>query len=201
MSSRSNQAGFTMVEMLVVIAIFGIVTTILLFNLPTFRNQNSLDLVAQEVAITIRGAQVFGGGGRVGVDTGKPPTYGIYIDSSQNQFDLFRDLDDPPNGHNIPIPVGFNCDGECVERYALSSGFEINAINCLDSNGTTGACGGSVQIMFTRPNLEPKFMVGESLNDNISRVDIVIKSLRDGKTREVNVWSNGQIATSVGEAE
>ena len=80
MLSRSNQAdlsakaGFTMVEMLVVIAIFGIVTTILLFNLPTFRNQASLDLVAQEVAITIRGAQVFGGGGRVGVDTGDPPT-------------------------------------------------------------------------------------------------------------------------------
>ena len=51
-------AGFTLIEMIVVIAIFGIVTTIILANLPTFRDRSSLDLVAQEVAINIRGAQV-----------------------------------------------------------------------------------------------------------------------------------------------
>jgi hypothetical protein len=186
-----------MVEMLVVIAIFGIVTTILLFNLPTFRNQNSLDLVAQEVAITIRGAQVFGGGGRVGVDTGDPPTYGIYIDQDKTQFDLFRDLND--DGYDNP--GGAICADECVERYALSGGFGINAINCFDNNGTAGVCDGSVQIMFTRPNLEPNFRVGEDIDPNISQIDIVIKSLRDQKTKSVFVWSNGQIATGVSEAE
>lgn len=178
-----------------VIAIFGIVTTILLFNLPTFRNQTSLDLVAQEVAITIRGAQVFGGGGRVGItDPGAPPTYGIYIDSSQNQFDLFRDLDEPPNGYSN----SGDCVGECVERYVLSGGFEIDAIDCFDSNGTANACGGPVAIMFTRPVLEPRFIVDGSEDGNISRVRFIIKSLRDSKTREVNIWANGQIATSVG---
>jgi len=184
-----------MVEMLVVIAIFGIVTTILLFNLPTFRNQASLDLVAQEVAITIRGAQVFGGGGRVGVDdTGDPPTFGIYIDQTNSQFDLFRDLDGSGDYNN---QSDITCVGECVERYALSGGFKIDDVKCSEEN----SCSGPVQIMFTRPNLEPTFRVNDGIDENINRVDIVIKSLRDGKTREVNVWSNGQIATSVGEVQ
>jgi len=189
MLSRSNQAdlsakaGFTMVEMLVVIAIFGIVTTILLFNLPTFRNQASLDLVAQEVAITIRGAQVFGGGG--------PPTYGIYIDQTNSQFDLFRDLDGSGGYNNQP---GIACVGECVERYALSGGFKINDIAC---DATTDC--NPLEITFTRPNLEPIFRHAGTIIP-YGKIIITIKSLRDQKTKSVLVWSNGQIATSVVES-
>ena len=184
-----------MIEMLMVIAIFGIVTSILLFNLPTFRNQSSLDLVAQEVAITIRGAQVFGGGGRVGIEeTGEPPTYGIYVDSGQTQFDLFRDLD----GDGYDNPGGDLCAGECAERYALSGGFAINAVKCLTGNTVDDACD-PINILFTRPALEPKFLpAGSAQLEPYDRVDIEIKSLRDDRIKTVNVWANGQIATDVG---
>ena len=184
-----------MVEMLVVIAIFGIVTTILLFNLPTFRNQTSLDLVAQEAAITIRGAQVFGGGGRVGLEArDEAPTYGIYLDSTQAQFDLFRDLD----GDGYDNPGGEICAGECVERYALAGGFAINPVKCLTGNTVDDQCD-PLNILFTRPALEPKFLpAGSTQFEPYDRVEIEIKSLRDERIKTVNVWANGQIATDVG---
>lgn len=182
-----------MVEMLVVIAIFGIVTTILLFNLPTFRNQASLDLVAQEVAITIRGAQVFGGGGRVGETGGEAPTYGIYIDKTSPQFDLFRESGVNSGYDNAGDVI---CAGECIERYALSGGFEISGLKCGE---TTDCPGTTAQIMFTRPNLEPTFIVDGEESD-VGKIGIIIRSIRDNQTREVSVWSNGQIAVGVAEA-
>lgn len=58
-SFKTSTAGFTLIEMVTVIAIFVVVTGIILANLPSFRSSSALDLVAQEVATQVRGAQVY----------------------------------------------------------------------------------------------------------------------------------------------
>lgn len=204
MSYRSS--GFTLIEMIVVMAIFGIVTTILVANLPTFRDQSSLDLVAQEVAINIRGAQVFGGSGRVGSVVGKP-TYGIHFDLSTGptqQFLLFRDGAGSNDGE---YDAGSGCgqaDSECVEAYAISNGYVIESVCESDGNIDNGATScpssinGTLDILFTRPSLEPRFTINGTVNVNSELVLVTVKSLRNNQTRLINVWRNGQIATSAG---
>lgn len=54
---RIVKNGFTLIEMMVVVAITVIMTGVILMNLPDTRNAASADLIAQEVAIYIRSAQ------------------------------------------------------------------------------------------------------------------------------------------------
>ena len=72
--------GFSLIEMIVVIAIFMIITGVVLSNLPAFRDQSSLDLVAQEIAINIRGAQSYAMGSLA--DTAIDLVYGYAIQFS-----------------------------------------------------------------------------------------------------------------------
>lgn len=106
MSSLSYKKGFTLLEMMVVIFIITVMTGVLLGNLPNFRDSTTLQLVTQEVAVTIRGAQVFGIGTRV-VTGGGFPGHGIYfcgINNSQStascrkNFVLFTDPKTTNNG-------------------------------------------------------------------------------------------------------
>ncbi|OHA60583.1 MAG: hypothetical protein A2556_00245 [Candidatus Vogelbacteria bacterium RIFOXYD2_FULL_44_9] len=56
---KLTTSGFTLIEMVTVIGIFVVVTGIILANLPSFRSSSALDLVAQEVATQVRGAQIY----------------------------------------------------------------------------------------------------------------------------------------------
>ncbi|MDO8183681.1 MAG: type II secretion system protein [bacterium] len=176
--------GFTLIEMIVVIAIFGIVTTVVLANLPTFRDRSSLDLVAQEVAINIRGAQVAGASGQIQSTTGQP-TWRINFKKanfgSPSTFWLYRDGIDK---------------AEPEKTFTLSANFVLESM-CLVVSGD--ACDLSpfdtLDIIFTRPNLEPKFVKDNTtpVLDAVS-ARIVVKALRSDETRRIEVYNNGQIS-------
>ncbi len=176
-------AGFTLIEMIVVIAIFGIVTTIILANLPTFRDRSSLDLVAQEVAINIRGAQVYGASGRVQSEFGSKPTWRVFFDQAKftprSSFQLFRD-----DGQNR----------NPIETYNISGNFIIESVCLVEVSG--GGCNSKNQlgIAFSRPNLEPKFYDGTNFVDGAVSAQVLIKALRSGETRRVEIFNNGQIS-------
>lgn len=191
----SSSEGFTLIEMIVVIAIFGIVTIVVLANLPVFSDRNSLDLVAQEVAIHLRGAQVFGGGGRVGSGEGRP-TYGIHFVTDNNTFRLFRD-----NNENLTYDAQANCKGanfldqdcELEQNYTISSGFLIPAIFYKTESGWQPT--NSLDTLFTRPKLEPVFAINSG-DISAELVQIIIKSRRRDECRAVNLYNNGQIAVT-----
>lgn len=195
--------GFTLVEMIVVIAIFGIVTVVVLANLPVFRDRTSLDLVAQEVAIHLRGAQVFGAGGRVGATaTTERPTYGIHFTettSGQAVFKLFRDIPDSTGEGNNAFDegtgkcspgnfLGDNDDCELEQTYTVSKGFRIYKITVDGTNAN------EVDVLFTRPKLEPVIAVNGNAELHPEFAEIIIQSLRTQECRNVKIWNNGQIA-------
>ena len=203
----SASEGFTLVEMMVVIAIFGIVTVVVLANLPVFRDRTSLDLVAQEVAIHLRGAQVFGAGGRVGA-TAERPTYGLHfeqVEGGQIVFQLFRDIPDSNGDGNQAFdgendddckPGNFLPDRECEleQIYTVSKGFLIPLLK------VNGAASGdtepeSMDILFTRPKLEPVIAINGT-DTEAESAEIIIQSIRTKECRSVKIWNNGQIAVT-----
>ncbi len=191
----SASEGFTLIEMIVVIAIFGIVTIVVLANLPVFSDRTSLDLVAQEVAIHVRGAQVFGGGGRVGSGKGRP-TYGIHFVATNNTFSLFRDNNDSltyDEQTGCKAANFLNSACELEQSYTISSGFVIPSIFYKDESGWQGT--DSLDTLFTRPKLEPLIAVGGG-ETGAELVQIIIQSRRRGECRAVNLYNNGQIAVT-----
>ncbi|MCE9628917.1 MAG: type II secretion system GspH family protein [Candidatus Vogelbacteria bacterium] len=197
MTITKNKQGFTLVEMMVVIGIFLIVTGVILINVPNFREKTSVDLVAQDIAVTIRSSQVFGVGTRA--LNGNLVAYGVSLSTDpdkKGRFVLFADL--PTIDYKYTPGSETTCGQsttECQSEYSLN-GFTISDIYIYKADGIIEPQS-QVDISFERPKSNPRFCVdeGENCPDNsISKVEIVVESLKEKKRKVVAVYANGQIA-------
>lgn len=186
--SKSNRQGFTLVELVVVMAIFTIMTIVVMANLPAFRSRTSLDLLAEEVAITIRQAQVFGVGTRV-FET-EFPSYGVYFSIDPQSFVLFADSNS--NGN-------YKYDGaeELREQFQFRGGVGVTKLEgCFDADNCQ-PIDNILQIVFHRPEADALFNPDSdgSSPDGFSYVRVTISSVRnpDDGNRRIIVWNTGHI--------
>lgn len=187
----NKQKGFSLVEMVVVLAIFSIITGVVIANIPKLRNKTSIDLVAQSMALHIRGAQVYGIGtrqiNRSGVGE-TPKSFGIHFDHSKpKQFLLFADTT-----ANKEYDGNFDCAGqnndECVEIYNLKN---ISLESILDDEKSL--INEPIDIVYTRPSSEANFCKSGNCGNSYSHIAIELVNI-DGDSRLIEVWRNGQIA-------
>jgi len=185
--SLSNPSkGFTMLELIVVMAIFLIITAVVIADIPNFQNKSSLDLTVSEVATYIRGAQVYGASQK-----GNGLRYGVHLEKNKNNFYLFKD--------RKPVP------GEKPEE-----SYELNGFTILDLKvaNPSVVSKGQLDIVFQAnnslstlgTNLESKiyddYEETGSLVSGFAYLDIVIRRDRSGATGCLRVYSNGQIVPS-----
>lgn len=153
-------AGFTLLELMFVIAIFSLLTATVIFNYGNFNNNIIMSNLAYEVALEIRQAQVYGLGVR-GAATSLDPLdirsqfntrYGVFFDvgTSDTHFMLFSDSYPVSGSDNIDIPDGNGlCDSdnegtpcnvtvcnpfECRQIAKLVRGITFNKI-CYSDDG------------------------------------------------------------------
>lgn len=182
--------GFSMLELIVVMAIFLIITAVVIADIPNFRQKSSLDLTANEVATYIRGAQVYGASQKSG-GTGQV-VYGIHLSSSPGEngaFYLFKDLKPSP--------------GEKPEESYEINGFKISRIKVSQEDSDSDLA--MVDLVFKSNNyantlgtqLEPSLYADYSLGSSPS--DFVLVEIKISPNNEstesrcVCVYSNGQI--------
>lgn len=136
--------GFTLVELLVSIAIFTVVTTVAVFNHSQFNSGVLITNLAYEIALTVRQAQFYGITVRQGSSSNFDSGYGLHFDtSSPTSYILFEDK--PPLNHVYS-------SGEAVESFALQKGNKISKI-CVRNNCTSsGDFASVVDVSFMRPN-------------------------------------------------
>lgn len=195
----SSTKGFTLLEMLTVLAIFSILTAVVLFNHGRFTNETILTNMAYEMALSIREAQIYGvsvRGESVDFDT----SYGIFIpeaneSNQKNEYILFADTHSD-NRYN-KVSCG-NLGSECVTPYTFQRYIHIVGTNIKIGgigNCTSGHKNKEMHIVFKRPNPEPVLRVDESgkVGGNFSEAEIVLRS-RDGAMRYVVISNNGQIS-------
>jgi len=150
----STNLGFSLIELIVVIAIVTLISGITLFNHNTFSGGVALENLAYEIALAVRQAQFFGinvraadiGGGATTFDTG----YGVFFDKDNpTSFILFADID------NNRFYSG---SGEIVNVYTITRGNQIKYL-CVDagcSNPETSTFN-KLNITFVRP--EPDALI------------------------------------------
>jgi len=194
----NKKKGFTLIEMMVVLVIFSIITGIVIVNVPSLRNRVSVDLVAQSIALNIRQAQSFGIATRQ-IDNVTPTSWGVHFNRDVvSQFLLFFVHSGQPK---IYQSDNFDCESNnCFEIYNIR-GAMIDDL-CV-SYGVSNNCVpvNMVDIAFTRPSSEPIFCVRGNYSagchpqsNQVSYFSFRVVSSTNQEFRNVTVFSSGQVA-------
>ncbi len=154
----NSNRGMTYVELIVVLGIFSLMSSIMIFNYGAFQSKVDIKNLANDVAIKIVEAQRaanFGilPSGAVGSDW--KPSYGVHfdIDADNKRFIYFVDL------ANLGIYDG---GSELLEQINITKGNFIDRIDIY--NGITAVTPNptSMTITFTRPSQEATFYSGNN---------------------------------------
>lgn len=211
-SQRKITAGFTLVELLVTISIFAVVTGIVLVSQSRFNNTILLTDLTYDVALTIRQAQNYGVNVRQyesGNTKNFSTAYGVYFNENYlKNLALFADADGnnafTSDSSGSALDVSDFCisnPGECIDRYTIRRGNAIDSF-CVYTTANARQCSGDVEnaklyILFRRPQPDARFYftydVDQVLSSDIAKAEITLKA-SDGSTRKVEVNTTGQIS-------
>lgn len=188
--TRTTEAGFTLTELLVVMGIMIVITTLVLARYSQFNGTVLLRNLAYDVALSFREAQVYGISGRSesGAFTYR---YGVYMSSSApTQYILFADRND-----NLAYD-----SNEVVKAYTMRSGYGLSEICAHRTDGVNRCASAgtitSLTVMFKRP--EPDATIRTNLTAETYTDATVTLVSAAGATRSVTVTSTGQIAINQG---
>lgn len=217
-----NNRGVTLIELMVVISIFLILTGLVLYNSRQFDSSVSLQNLADDIALSVRKAQIYAVGVR-GVNTDFSKGYGIHftIDDdfssykgNYKSFIIFADMHNNPSGNKYNQSNNKNCgtpdqNDECLEILTITSSDYISNIyinNEPNPVGNGNDQNDAIDILFKRPDIEPDFCLRNNSNSNgacsntptsISKVRIEIKNEKSPDIKKtITIHSNGQISVS-----
>ncbi len=196
-------AGFTLVEMMVVVAIVIVMTSILLLKQSKFSSDILVTNAAYEVALSIREAQVYGISSKQ-TSTNLNVGYGIYLDnSSTNSFTIYSDGGySSSNTYNYTFNYGDTGEsyvsienpqltqGQTIKKICVAS--TMNNISCSDTDSTLT----KLNIGFIKPNPEALIYKNGTTgtSNRLNEAFIVVASVLGDKCRVVRITSIGQIS-------
>jgi prepilin-type N-terminal cleavage/methylation domain-containing protein len=201
----SPARGFTLVELLVCIAIFVMMTALLIANYSNFNESTFLTNTAYDVALAIRQTQTYGVSVRSASGSDFSQIYGVDFVMNANNFDI---MTGPANSGTVPL-------SNIYSQYNIMHGatiYKICATNtdALDCSNSANIIS-HVQIWFHRPDPEPIILgsgyetytlpdgsFGILYSDNITGTTykftrITLRGV-DGSTRNVDIYANGQVS-------
>jgi prepilin-type N-terminal cleavage/methylation domain-containing protein len=151
--TRPLNRGFSLVELMVSITIFIMITSITLTNYPRFSNKLSLDLLAQDIALSVRQAQisgssVLGSKSLEGQEARVFKAYGVRFeaprqdDNSPYPYLIFADITSTSefNQYNGPSTYEFGVipNLSCNQPRVSDTAFSGNPNECLQKFLITG---------------------------------------------------------------
>ena len=181
--------GMTYVELIVVLSIFGIMSSIVLFNYNKFQAKVDIKNLANDIALKIVQAQKDAMSGKIQTTRFEiAPAYGVYFNPTENKsFIYFADFS---NDH---IFNDGSCYGECLDNINITKGNTISKIEeCLTGDCSSSASiSSSLSITFTRPNSGASFFPSLSVSSNYIRITV---SSSDGSFNGyIRVYPSGRI--------
>lgn len=196
MISKSKSTGFTLMELLVCLAIIGFVMAMVFLNSNSF-GVTAAKAAATEMSVDVRQAQSYGESVKQ-TDTGNFTTsYGISFNlSDPTAYYIFADKNS--NG-KYDGDTSCSTGTECVRKNQLQNGVSIASF-CATVTGGSETCPApsvqSISILFKRPDPTADIYTFDSLGSSIpnsdSAVRIILKSSSGGQS-SVGVSKIGQV--------
>jgi prepilin-type N-terminal cleavage/methylation domain-containing protein len=201
---KRTDRGFSLMELLVVLSIFLIITSVVLFNQNKMSSDIGLSNVTYEVALKIRQTQ----------------TYGILVKGNEDEFDAaygvhfykdngdtirFKIFADNPNSVDDDDLLRYNDSNDSnsdteLSDHSLEEGNIIKDVCTYDSvGGTVGEClidnnFESADIVFKRPETAAIISNSSSWPEKKSEIHIEVTSALGDKSRIIKVFGSGQIS-------
>ncbi|MES2436583.1 MAG: prepilin-type N-terminal cleavage/methylation domain-containing protein [Patescibacteria group bacterium] len=209
MKYKQLQKGFTLVEMMVVIAILTIFTSISLVDYKNFGKRQAFVNLMYDTALDIRQVQASG----IGVQEVVPGSndfnvgYGIHfnLELANNSYLIFADkpiggTTIRDNGYCSSVDPSCSADTQ-VAVHTLPTGFIIDDVcGIVDNVRTCIASGGKMDIVFARPNPDAIIRVNANLTNaeddtqvNYDAAEINFRS-PEGEERYLYIDASGQIS-------
>ncbi len=189
--------GFTLVELMVTVGIFTIISGLLLARYSNFNQGIILTNLAYDIALTIRSAQsssinVKSYPGSTGYSGEFNYPFGVYFTDNSTSFISFAD-----SNYNDNTDIGSYNTGEAIATTNITRGSRISDI----CSGTETNCNNNISelnIVFKRPDPIAHIVSVDPTNGNKITTEnpyaeITVSSV-EGLTKKVIVRSTGQIS-------
>lgn len=180
--------GFTLVELMVSISIFTVITTMAVYNNTQFNGSVILTNLAYEVALSVRQAQFYGISVRQNAASSFDSGYGVHFDTSMpTTYTLFEDK---VGGISHAKDAG----DVNLQNFTIAKGNKISRV-CVN-----GACDATTaDISFLRPNPDAYITKGGTSTLQPGNAEICVVSPQ-GTARRVVVEPTGQISVATDDA-
>src|SRR5665213_1332894 len=214
-----NARGFTLIQMLVVLAIIVVITTIALSGQSVFNRSLTLTNTAYDVALSIRQAETYGISSRA-YGTSANTGYGIEFSKTTPTSYVFYADAYPPSGsgsgqcHPTANPTApdakpGNClydaqyggsATELVTQYQFGAGITVADFCGIDTTGASHCASASptdlrsVDIVFVRPNAEAILTAINNSGSSIPLSNATLYLTASGATHCVQVTAVGQVS-------
>jgi prepilin-type N-terminal cleavage/methylation domain-containing protein len=216
---RNKKGGFSLTELMVVVAIMTIMTSIVLVSQREFGANITLSNLAYDIAVSVREAQSYGLSVK-GVAAGGTTTfnagYGVYFMSNHDtQYLLYGDIQNihssvPNKRYDGPFETTA-CSGddsnECIKVYQIGRGNKILDLCGLLADGSRDCTPTYLDVAFYRAESEAFItgrdgtggLTGDSYSGTApvlytgAEIDVVSPS---GNTRTVQITNTGQISVN-----
>lgn len=197
----SSLKGFTLVELLISISIFTLITTVSVFNYSSFNSSVALTNLAYEIALSVRQAQFYGitvkqSSSALVAEELFSSGYGVHFERNSASYVLFED--------KSVVNHVYSPSTELLETYTIQKGNKI-AKMCVNSLSGLDCTPTSLDLSFVRPNPDTYMAVGMNGNpavlDLLKNKAIICLTSPKGDYRKVVVESTGQISVSTAATE
>lgn len=194
--------GFTLLELMVSLAIFAFMTAFLLAKYGTFNQTVILTDLAYDTAIDVRNAQGSAldveGASSTGAGFVFNNVYGVHFTSGSNSFVYFVNPSAFSSNPGDTYVAGGSNPSQIISTYTMKAGDSVSGICVIAGNGTQPCSSSpvpSLDVSFQRPN--PDAILSASVSggavSTYSYADITITG-SDGETRDIVIEGTGEIS-------
>lgn len=188
-----KNGGMTYVELIVVLSIMSVMSTVVIFNYGTFQARIDIKNLASDIALKIVEAQKSAISGKLNPSASSTwkPAYGLYFDFNvPTQFVYFVDLDNS-SGCSGAGCWPYSVSGEVLEVVNITKGNRISAISLTGPGDCSGITGFSVS--FTRPDSSARMGGNQAgCTSQVSYAEITLLSPK-GHTARIKLYASGRI--------
>lgn len=181
--------GMTYVELIVVLSIFSVMTSIVLFDYGKFQANVDIKILANDIASKIVEAQKYSISGEWNSNASSnwKPSYGLYFDISDDKsFIYFADLIQ----NNVYDSSSCPGTGECLDNISITKGNSVSELKVVGTGCPSFA--DNINILFKRPNSNAIITSTPALVCDINYAQITVSSPESVRAN-IKIYPSGRI--------